>query len=351
MIKDKEQKRILITGGSGFIGGALIRKLLIETNHIIFNLDKMGYASDLTSIKDTLEKIDHKRAKDYSNLQINLSNQNDTNKAILKSDPDIVFHLAAESHVDRSIHNPSIFIDSNITGTFNLLEACRSHFSNLDKYRKKIFKFLHISTDEVFGSLGNTGYFCEKTPYSPQSPYSASKAASDHLVKAWHNTYNFPSIVTNCSNNFGPWQYPEKLIPLVILKVIKNESIPVYGKGNNIRDWLYVDDHIEALLTVSTKGKNGESYCIGTNQEKTNLEIVENICNILNEIRPSIKDYKSLISFVKDRAGHDYRYAIDSTKIKNDLGWQAKNDFSTNLFNTVNWYLCNLEWCFKFKKK
>ena len=349
MIENKEQKRILITGGSGFIGGALIRKLLKETNHIIFNLDKMGYASDLTSIKNTLKEMDQRRTKDFSNLQVDLSNKHDTNKALENADPDIVFHLAAESHVDRSINNPSIFIDSNIVGTFNLLESCRSHFVNLENYRKKFFKFLHISTDEVFGSLGSTGYFSENSPYSPKSPYSASKAASDHLVKSWHNTYDFPSIITNCSNNFGPWQYPEKLIPLVISKAIKNEPIPVYGKGNNIRDWLYVDDHVEALLRVSQKGIVGDSYCIGTNQEKTNLEIVENICDILNEIRPSNKDYKNLISFVKDRAGHDYRYAIDSTKIKKDLGWQAKNDFYKDLFNTVNWYLCNLDWCSKFK--
>tara|TARA_B000000532_G_C18872953_1_gene409312 strand:+ start:1072 stop:2124 length:1053 start_codon:yes stop_codon:yes gene_type:complete len=349
MIENKEQKRILITGGSGFIGGALIRKLLTETNHIIFNLDKMGYASDLTSIQNTLKAIDQRRSKDFSNLQVDLSNQDETNKALVKSNPDIVFHLAAESHVDRSINTPSVFINSNIVGTFNLLESCRSHYSNLEKYRKKFFKFLHISTDEVYGSLGSSGYFSEITPYSPKSPYSASKAASDHLVNAWHNTYNFPSIITNCSNNFGPWQYPEKLIPLAIIKAIKNEPIPVYGKGNNIRDWLFVDDHIEALLMVSENGKTGESYCIGTNQEKTNLEIVENICDILNEIRPSGQDYKNLINFVKDRDGHDYRYAIDSTKLKTDLGWQAKNDFSKDLFNTVNWYLSNLNWCLKFK--
>ena len=228
MIENKEQKRILITGGSGFIGGALIRKLLTETNHIIFNLDKMGYASDLTSIQNTLKAIDQRRSKDFSNLQVDLSNQDETNKALVKSNPDIVFHLAAESHVDRSINTPSVFINSNIVGTFNLLESCRSHYSNLEKYRKKFFKFLHISTDEVYGSLGSSGYFSEITPYSPKSPYSASKAASDHLVNAWHNTYNFPSIITNCSNNFGPWQYPEKLIPLTILKANKSEKIPIY---------------------------------------------------------------------------------------------------------------------------
>ena len=340
-----ENKRILITGGAGFIGGALIRRLIQKTNVKIFNLDKLGYASSLDSINEEIRKLgieDHQR---YKTLKVDLANQLQTEEAIFESDPDLIFHLAAESHVDRSIKYPKDFINSNVVGTFNLLISARNHFERIPSIRKNFFRLHHVSTDEVFGSLGENGYFNESTNYDPKSPYSASKAASDHLVSAWENTYNLPVSLTNCSNNYGPWQYPEKLIPTVILNAISNKSIPLYGSGNNIRDWLHVDDHIDALLLSAIIGKVGNKYCIGGDQEKTNKEIVIMICDYLDNIFKKDLSYKELIKQVEDRPGHDFRYSIDSSLIKRDLDWEPKTNFNIGLENTINWYLKNESWC------
>ncbi len=331
--------RILVTGGAGFIGGTLIRKLLNTTKSLIFNIDTLNYASDLRSINN-LEKAKGR----HFHLNVNLKNIKETNEAIKVANPDIIFHLAAESHVDRSIISPNIFIDSNITGTFNLLEASRALYENLSNERKEKFKIIHISTDEVFGSLGKIKRFRETSKYDPRSPYSASKAASDHLAKAWFHTYKLPTIITNCSNNYGPFQFPEKLIPLTILKAIEGEKIPIYGDGKNIRDWLFVEDHIEALLLIAEKGKPGDTYCIGGNNEKNNNYIVREICTILEKYIPSKITYTDLIEFVKDRPGHDKRYAIDSNKIKKELGWKPKTNFHEGLKITVEWYINNKEW-------
>ena len=335
--------RLLITGGAGFIGGSLIRELLKNKEYKIYNIDKISYASDTRGIDDTITNlINH---AEYHLLKINLEDKQAVDEAINISNPDIIIHLAAESHVDRSIQGPSKFIQSNIIGTFNLLESARKHWINLDKKRKNIFRFLHISTDEVFGSLDKDGFFSEESPYKPTSPYSASKAASDHLVKSWHHTFGLPVLITNCSNNFGPWQFPEKLIPLTILKAFKQQEIPVYGNGLNVRDWLYVKDHIKALILVLKKGAIGETYCIGGFGERTNIEVVEKICEIMNRKKPLSSSYKDLITFVKDRPGHDKRYSINSDKIRNNLGWFPELDFEYALEQTVDWYLSNLEWC------
>lgn len=328
--------RILVTGGAGFIGGALVRRLLRETDAMVFNLDKLGYASDLSSIGE------HPR---HQLLKVDLVNAEATAAAIQQADPDLVFHLAAESHVDRSISGPGAFIESNVQGTFNLLQAARNHWEQLPGERKQQFRFQHISTDEVFGSLGATGRFSETTPYDPRSPYSASKAASDHLVRAWHHTYGMPVVLTNCSNNYGPWQFPEKLIPVVILKAVAGESIPLYGDGQNVRDWLFVEDHVDALLLVAQKGQIGESYCVGGFGERSNKEVVLEICNLLDQYRPSDAPYFALVTPVGDRPGHDRRYAIDSSRISSDLGWQPKHSFANGIAATLRWYLDNLAWC------
>ena len=328
--------RILVTGGAGFIGGALVRRLLRETDAMVFNLDKLGYASDLSSIGE------HPR---HQLLKVDLVNAEATAAAIQQADPDLVFHLAAESHVDRSISGPGAFIESNVQGTFNLLQAARNHWEQLPGERKQQFRFQHISTDEVFGSLGATGRFSETTPYDPRSPYSASKAASDHLVRAWHHTYGMPVVLTNCSNNYGPWQFPEKLIPVVILKAVAGESIPLYGDGQNVRDWLFVEDHVDALLLVAQKGQIGESYCVGGFGERSNKEVVFEICNLLDQYRPSDAPYFALVTPVGDRPGHDRRYAIDSSRISSDLGWQPKHSFANGIAATLRWYLDNLAWC------
>ena len=344
-------KRVLITGGAGFIGGALIRRLLIESNFIIFNLDKLGYSSDLTSIENLI-KSNKKIEGRYNFINANLSNRESIVAAINRADPDLIIHLAAESHVDRSIEGPSIFMESNIIGTFNLLQISTIHFSNLSKKRKKNFRFQHISTDEVFGSLGENGYFSENTNYDPRSPYSASKAASDHLVNAWHHTYGLPVIITNCSNNYGPWQFPEKLIPLSIMKALKNQSIPLYGDGKNIRDWLYIEDHIDAIMLVYSKGNIGSRYCIGGNNEKTNQDILNNICLLLEKkLCKENRYYSDLITHVIDRPGHDKRYAIDSSKIKSELGWKPKYSFKKGIEITVDWYIKNIDWCEKIQKR
>ena len=346
-----QYKRILITGGAGFIGSALVRRLLEESNALIFNLDKIGYASDLTSIDIRLKELSEIKNIQYQLLKLDLTEREKVDDVFNEIDPDLIFHLAAESHVDRSIDKPETFINSNILGTYNLLEASLKHFDKLDNSRQRKFRFLHISTDEVFGSLGTEGRFTEKTRYDPRSPYSASKAASDHLVSSWYHTYGLPTLITNCSNNFGPWQFPEKLIPLVILKALSNERIPVYGDGSNKRDWLYVEDHVDALLLAAIKGEPGKSYCIGGFGEKSNLEVVNDICKLLNELKPSNHRYEYLIDFVKDRPGHDFRYSIDPTFAISKLGWEPTHDFKTGLRNTVQWYLQNLNWAKKIQKK
>ena len=334
----EENLNIIVTGGAGFIGSCLIRKLLEHTNNRIFNLDKISYASNF----DQIEKCPN--LKNYAFIKADLVNQEKINFIINDSKPDIIFHLAAESHVDRSIKDSRPFIESNIIGTYNLLEITKKYWLNLDKSKKDSFRFLHVSTDEVFGSLGKYGKFSEETAYDPRSPYSASKAASDHLTNAWFHTYDFPVIRTNCSNNFGPYQFPEKLIPLIINKALKNEDIPIYGDGSNIRDWLFVEDHVDALILAASKGKIGKSYCIGANNEKTNLEIVTLICDLLDIKKPKKNSYKNLIKFINDRPGHDKRYAINSQLIKDELKWDPKYEFKEALDITVQWYLNNQKW-------
>ena len=336
-----EKTKILITGGGGFIGGAVIRKLLKDSDCIIFNLDKMGYASDLTSIDNVLKNLKIEKNTRHKLLEVDLSNYSQTLSAVRYSNPDLIMHLAAESHVDRSIEGPGEFIKSNILGTFNLLEAARLHYEKLSYERKNNFRFHHISTDEVFGTLGEDGQFNEDSKYDPRSPYSASKASSDNLVNAWLHTYGIPSLITNCSNNYGPWQYQEKLIPKIIINALDNKEIPIYGDGENIRDWLYVEDHAEALIEVLTRGRIGEKYCIGANEEKTNNFVVNKICDFLDEKVPRSKSYKNLITYVQDRIGHDKRYAIDSSKIESELNWKPKYSFNEALEITISWYIKN----------
>ncbi len=343
-----EKTKILITGGGGFIGGAVIRKLLKDSDCIIYNLDKMGYASDLTSINNLLIKLNINKDKRHNLLKIDLNNYSETLKAVRYSDPDLIMHLAAESHVDRSIEGPGEFIKSNILGTFNLLEAAREHYEKLSYERKNNFRFHHISTDEVFGSLGEDGHFNEDSKYDPRSPYSASKASSDHLVNSWYHTFGLPTLITNCSNNYGPWQNPEKLIPKIIINALQNSKIPIYGEGKNIRDWLYVEDHVEALIEVINNGDTGQKYCIGGNEERSNNEIAEIVCNYLDIIHPRNNTFKELITYVEDRKGHDFRYAINANKIKESLNWQPKFSFQKGIENTINWYLKNKSWFSKF---
>ena len=342
--------RVLITGGAGFIGGALIRRLLSQTSVTIFNLDKLGYASDLDGIDIYLNKYKNKIQKRYYFIREDLCNRTKLDELIIKIDPDLVFHLAAESHVDKSIEGPEIFVKSNILGTFNLLESLRNHWENLPDNRRDSFRFHHVSTDEVYGSVKSNIKFNEKSKYAPRSPYSASKASSDHLVMAWFHTFGFPALITNCSNNYGPWQFPEKLIPLVISKAIYDKPIPMYGDGQQIRDWLFVEDHIDALLLVSEKGLIGESYCIGGYGERTNEDVISKICLILDKLRPRSESYLYLITSVKDRLGHDRRYAINSSKIQDELGWKPNIEFDEGLKFTVKWYLDNLDWLNKKNK-
>ncbi len=334
------RRRILVTGGAGFIGGAMVRRLLADSKAEVFNLDKMGYASDLTSIEALPQA-----AERHTLLRVNLTDAVATAEAVRQADPDLVLHLAAESHVDRSIDGPAAFIDSNVSGTFHLLQAVRAHWETLPAERRDGFRFHHISTDEVFGSLGDTGRFSETTPYDPRSPYSASKAASDHLVNAWHHTYGLPVVLTNCSNNYGSWQFPEKLIPVVILKAAAGEPIPLYGDGANVRDWLYVDDHVDALLLAATRGELGRSYCVGGHGERTNKQVVESICTLLDQLLPAGAPHARLITPVTDRPGHDRRYAIDPARISSELGWQPSHSFEAGLEATVRWYLEHQDWC------
>lgn len=335
--------KILITGGAGFIGSALIRVLLNTTSNNIINIDKLTYAGNLDSLRSV---SDH---SNYSFKKIDICDESKLKKLFFEYKPNLVMHLAAESHVDNSILNPRQFIDTNIIGTFNLLEISRQFYASLDKSDKIKFKFHHISTDEVFGDLDSQkSYFTEETSYAPSSPYSASKASSDHLVRAWGRTYGLPYIITNCSNNYGPFQFPEKLIPRMILNAIHGRPLPIYGDGMQIRDWLYVTDHAEALIKVALSSKINDTYNIGGHNEKTNIEVVENICELLDELSPNkpgnLKSYKDLITFVKDRPGHDTRYAIDASKIEKDLNWLPNESFKSGLHKTVKWYLNNSNW-------
>lgn len=331
---------ILVTGGSGFIGSNLVRHLITHTGHQVLNVDALTYAGNATSLSDL---ADNPR---YRFRKADICDAEAMRGLFAGFKPDRILHLAAESHVDRSIDGPGAFIQTNITGTFTLLQAARTHFESLSGADRERFRFLHVSTDEVYGSLGETGLFTETSPYAPHSPYSASKAASDHLARAWADTYGLPVIVTNCSNNYGPFQFPEKLIPVVILKALRGDSIPVYGKGENIRDWLYVEDHAEALVLALNSGKPGETYNIGGNNERKNIDLVRLLCGILDELRPRADGgkYESQITFVTDRPGHDLRYAIDSTKIRRELGWSPKQEHETGFRKTVAWYLDNESW-------
>ena len=334
--------KIIVTGGAGFIGSAVIRHIISNTDDEVLNIDKLTYAGNLESLKEV-----DKNSR-YTFQQIDICDKEALEQAFDSFKPNLVMHLAAESHVDRSIDGPAEFINTNIVGTYHLLEVARQYWQNLDDLDKQQFKFHHISTDEVYGDLeGTTDLFTENTPYAPSSPYSASKASSDHLVRAWHRTYGFPILVTNCSNNYGPYHFPEKLIPLVILNALDSKALPVYGKGNQIRDWLYVEDHARALYKVVTEGKIGETYNIGGHNEKQNIEVVKTICHILDELKPQANDqpYESLIKFVKDRPGHDLRYAIDARKIANELNWTPTETFDSGIRKTVEWYLNNMEWC------
>ena len=336
--------RILVTGGAGFIGGALIRYLLKETNCKIFNLDKISYASDLESINQLIYNEDGRHSNNYELIKADLSISNEVEDAINYVNPDLIFHLAAESHVDRSIDNPINFINSNLIGTFNLMQSSLKYWENLSIKKKEIFKVIHVSTDEVFGSI-EEGSFDENSKYDPRSPYSASKAASDHIAIAWNHTYTLPTIVTNCSNNYGPWQFPEKFIPLSILNGINKKEINIYGNGTNIRDWIHVEDHVEALIMIAKKGSVGSRYCIGGDTEKTNIEVVKYICELLDHQIPHNVPHENLIKFVEDRPGHDKRYSINAVKLKKELGWFPKKNFHDGIRNTVLWYLNNSKWC------
>jgi dTDP-glucose 4,6-dehydratase len=333
--------RILVTGGAGFIGSALVRHLIANTEHEVLNVDALTYAGNLSSLAEVRVSNRYRFAK------ADICDQAATAALIADFRPQVITHLAAESHVDRSIDGPAAFIQTNLVGTFSMLSAALDHWRGLDGAGKQAFRFHHISTDEVFGDLPfDSGVFTEETPYAPSSPYSASKAASDHLVRAWHETYGLPVVLSNCSNNYGPYHFPEKLIPLVILNALEGKKLPVYGKGENVRDWLFVDDHARALELIMMNGRDGESYNVGGRAERTNLSVVETICDVLDRKvpLPEGKARRELITFVTDRPGHDRRYAIDPAKIEKELGWQAEESFETGIEKTIDWYLANEWW-------
>ena len=333
-------KTILITGGAGFIGSALARHLIEESEHRVVVLDALTYAGNLSSLAPV------SGSERFRFVRGDIRDRALVESLIADVRPDIIAHLAAESHVDRSIDGPAAFIETNIVGTFTMLSAATDYWRALPDPDKAGFRFHHISTDEVFGALGDEGFFTETSPYDPRSPYSASKAGSDHLVSAWHHTYGLPTLVTNCSNNYGPYHFPEKLIPLMIIKCLAGEPLPVYGRGDNIRDWLFVDDHVRALRTVFEKGVAGESYMVGGNNERTNLQVVEVICDTLDGIEPRAdgRSYREQISFVSDRPGHDFRYAIDAGKLQSQLGWAPRENFESGMARTIRWYLDNRDW-------
>lgn len=339
--------KLLVTGGAGFIGSAVVRHIIKNTNDEVVNLDKLTYAGNLQSLAEVSS------SERCTFEQVDICNRSELDRVLAEHQPDAIMHLAAESHVDRSIDGPAEFIETNIVGTYTLLEATRHYWQVLEGNRKANFRFHHISTDEVYGDLPHPSetpnaeehLFTEQTAYAPSSPYSASKASSDHLVRAWQRTYGLPVLVTNCSNNYGPYHFPEKLIPLMILNALDGKPLPVYGEGDQIRDWLYVEDHARALYKVVTEGKVGETYNIGGHNEKQNIEVVHTLCDILQELRPQDKNYRDLITTVTDRPGHDRRYAIDASKIEKELGWAPEETFETGIRKTVQWYLDNLDWC------
>ena len=359
------RSRFIVTGGAGFIGSALVRHLVRDLNATVLVVDKLTYAGvpeslkevglDLeTDIKTSVSDLDLSTSRLLNFLRADICDQDVMDRAFAVFRPHAIFHLAAESHVDRSIDGPGEFIRTNVTGTATLLQAALRYWRSLPEIDRADFRFQHISTDEVYGSLGETGFFTEKTPYSPHSPYSASKAASDHLVRAWHDTYGLPTLITNCSNNYGPYHFPEKLIPLIILNCLDGKSLPVYGKGANVRDWLHVEDHVAALCLVNEKGVPGETYNVGGHNERTNLEVVQTVCRILDELIPEkplnlstsqpVTHFEELISHVADRPGHDLRYAIDPAKLMTELGWKPRHTFDTGIRATVQWYLDNKWW-------
>jgi len=332
--------KILVTGGAGFIGSAVIRNLMLNTQHEVVNVDCLTYAGNLS----TLAAVSNNER--YAFEQVDIREADDIQDVFLRHQPDAVMHLAAESHVDRSIDGPGAFVQTNVVGTYNMLEASRRHWLSLSD-RKETFRFLHVSTDEVYGSLGSDGYFTEETPYDPSSPYSASKAASDHLTRAWQRTFGLPVLITNCSNNYGPFQFPEKLIPLTIMNALAGKPLPIYGKGENVRDWLFVDDHVRALVAVLERGRIGQTYNVGGNSERQNIEVVQTICRLMDELSPhdQHRPHEKLMTFVQDRPGHDQRYAIDATKLKRELGWVPAESFKSGIQKTVQWYLDNQAWC------
>lgn len=330
--------RIIVTGGAGFIGSALVRYLVSEVGAEVLTIDKLTYAGNLAS----LQAIEN--APNHRFLRADICDRQAMTEAIASFRPDRIMHLAAESHVDRSITGAADFIETNVVGTFSLLEAARQYWSGLERRERDSFRFLHVSTDEVYGSLGESGLFAETTPYDPSSPYSASKAASDHLVIAWHRTYGLPVVVSNCSNNYGPYHFPEKLIPLTILNALEGRPLPVYGRGWNIRDWLYVEDHARALHLIASRGRLGEKYNVGGRNERRNIDVVRTICALMDEMVPRAGSHERLITYVADRPGHDARYAIDATRLETELGWKAFEDFDSGIRKTVTWYLENRWW-------
>ncbi|MGL5044079.1 MAG: dTDP-glucose 4,6-dehydratase [Plesiomonas sp.] len=336
-------KTILVTGGAGFIGSAVVRHIIQDTDYQVVNLDKLTYAGNLESLALVAD------SSRYTFEQVDICQRSELDRVFTTYQPDVVMHLAAESHVDRSIDGPAAFIETNIIGTYNMLEAARSYWNTLEPANKAAFRFHHISTDEVYGDLhGTDDLFTETTPYAPSSPYSASKASSDHLVRAWLRTYGLPTLITNCSNNYGPYHFPEKLIPLMILNALAAKPLPVYGEGNQVRDWLYVEDHARALVLVATQGEIGETYNIGGHNERKNIDVVHTLCALLEELVPEkpagVEKYTDLITYVADRPGHDLRYAIDASKIADELGWLPKETFESGMRKTVQWYLANTDW-------